>query len=117
MSTQLEDKENLADKMEETPTALQEVLQKFWHVFHMPAGLPPLQSHEHHITLKNGSNPVNVRPYRYPQVQKEEIERLVANMLQAGIIQPSRSPFSSPVLLVKKKRWVVEVLYRLSGLE
>lgn len=83
--------------------ALLGILQQYQQVFQMPAGLPPLRSHEHHIILKSGSNSVNVRPYRYPQIQKEEIERLVADMLQTGIIRPSRSPFSSPVLLVKKK--------------
>lgn len=32
-----------------------------------------------------------------------EIEKIVDDMLQAGIIQPSTNPYSSPVFLVKEK--------------
>ena len=50
-----------------------------------------------------GAAPVNVRPYRYPPAIKDEIERQITTMLNSGIVQPSQSPFSSSVLLVKKK--------------
>ncbi|KAI5316982.1 hypothetical protein L3X38_036689 [Prunus dulcis] len=81
---------------------LKHLLLFFDDIFVEPRGLPPPRSHDHVIPLKEGSNPVSVRPYRYPQFQKNEIERLVADMLKSVVIRPSQSPYSSPVLLVKK---------------
>lgn len=98
----------------EVPKYLEATLRQHTEVFQMPSGLPPSRGHEHCITLKEGTNPVSVRPYRYPQSQKDEIEGLIRDMLQAGIIQESKSPFSSPILLVKKKdgSWRFCVDYR-----
>lgn len=89
--------------MANVPEFLQGTLQQFQHVIELPVGLPPLRGHEHGITLKEGTDPISLRPYRFPQTQKDEVEKLFSDMLQAHIIQPSQSPFSSPVLLVKKK--------------
>ena len=72
-------------------------------MFAPPAGYPPARPFDHAIPLIPGASPVQVRPYRYPPSVKDEIERQVTKMLNAGVIQPSKSPFSSYVLLVKKK--------------
>lgn len=114
MEPQFRDKQKEVDTIIQTPEFLQSLLLRFKQVFEMPKGLPPKRNHEHAIVLKEGSNPVSVRPYRYPQFQKDEIEKLIQEMLDAEIIRPSYSPFSSPVLLVKKKdgSWRFCVDYR-----
>lgn len=103
--------EKIVDTAELVPTFLQQVLKKHDKVFHFPKGLPPSRGQEHTIRLREGTDHVSVRPYRYPQSQKDEIEALIRDMLHVGIIRESTSPFSSPVLLVKKKkRRLMEIL-------
>lgn len=87
----------------EVPQELANLLDEFGEVFQAPSGLPPSRACDHSIPLIDGASPVSVRPYRYPTAIKDEIERQVVKMLQEGIIQHSASPFSSSVLLVKKK--------------
>ena len=72
---------------EAIPPEMGRVLQEFEDVFREPQGLPPERSHDHSITLKEGSKPFQIRPYRCPYVQKSEIEKLVQEMLGNGIIQ------------------------------
>ncbi|XP_023633382.1 uncharacterized protein LOC111829008 [Capsella rubella] len=93
----------VAEKSTPDSVLLSKLLRGYQDVFQMPKELLPTRNREHSITLKEGSSQVNVRPYRYSYTQKNEIEKLVQEMLEARIIRPSISPFSSPVLLVKKK--------------
>lgn len=79
------------------------LLAKFLEVFHEISGLPPHWGITHSIVLQEGTAPISVRPYCYPHHHKSEIEKQVNEMLQQGIIRHSDSPFSSPVILVKKK--------------
>ncbi|KAL2333782.1 hypothetical protein Fmac_014995 [Flemingia macrophylla] len=68
-----------------------------------PTTLPPPRLINHQIHLHPSSSLVNVYPYRYPHFQTSEIEFQVAMILSFGMICPSCSPFSSSVLLLKKK--------------
>eukprot|EP00731_Ephydatia_muelleri_P037277 Em0434g3a len=49
------------------------------------------------------SQPVHLPPRRIPQARREEVRRLIQEMLDQGVIQHSDSPWSSPVVLAKKK--------------
>jgi hypothetical protein len=82
---------------------LKQLLTEFGDIFSEPKSLPPHRDLDHAISLKSDATPVNTRPYRYSPLQKDEIERQVAEMLASGVITNSMSPFASPVLLVKKK--------------
>jgi hypothetical protein len=85
-----------------TTDLMETLLEGFADLFSIPVSLPPPRRHNHRIHLLPGTAPIAVRPYRYPQLVKNELERQCAEMLQQGIIRPSSSAFSSPVLLVKK---------------
>nr|KYP68832.1 Retrovirus-related Pol polyprotein from transposon opus [Cajanus cajan] len=93
---------------------LQQILREFHVVFSIPQALPPHRDADHKISIKAGVDPINVRPYRYPYLQKNEIEKQVDEMLTVGLIRPSNNPYSSPVILVKKKdgSWRFCVDYR-----
>ena len=82
-------------------TDIQRVINKHSKVFEdIPKGLPPIRDFYHAIHLIPGSVPPNIRPYRYPYSQNSEIEHMVAEMLEAGIIRPSQSSYSAPVVMV-----------------
>ncbi|XP_016549422.1 uncharacterized protein LOC107849328 [Capsicum annuum] len=96
------------------PGEVQEVLDDFSHIFEEPTDLPPSRAQDHAISIIPRARPLSLRPYRYNHYQKNELEKQIAEILQQGIIQPSRSPYSSLVLLVKKKNgnWRFCIDYR-----
>ena len=48
------------------------------------------------------NRPIHISPYRYSAPARQEIQKQVAELLELGIISPSRSPYSFPVVLVTK---------------
>ena len=93
---------------------IQQVLDEFGSIFDVPKELPPHRSHDHKIPLVPNTHPVNIRPYKHPPNQKDAIEVMVKELLDAGVIRNSQSPFSSPIVMVKKKdgNWRMCVDYR-----
>jgi hypothetical protein len=57
----------------------------------------------HEIWLQPGTEPVNARPYRLPESQKQEVRRQVEELKRGGIIKESNFPWNSPLLVVPKK--------------
>jgi hypothetical protein len=88
--------------LDEAHPLLADLLQQHSDIFDEPQGLPPAWPYDHRIHLLPDMAPIAVRPYRYPQLQKDELERQVVVMLAQGIIQISTSTFSALVLLVRK---------------
>jgi hypothetical protein len=64
-----------------TDDVLQCLLDEFADVFATPVGLPPSWQVDHRIHLLPGTDPIVVRPYRYPQLLKDEIEQQCSAML------------------------------------
>ncbi|GFT00024.1 transposon Ty3-I Gag-Pol polyprotein [Trichonephila clavipes] len=48
--------------------------------------------------------PINQRAYRVSPTERRIIHEEVQKMLDEGIVQPSESPWSSPIVLVRKRR-------------
>ena len=47
--------------------------------------------------------PINVYPYRIPIHKRATVEEEVQNMLKAGIVRHSNSPYNAPAIVVRKK--------------
>jgi hypothetical protein len=72
----------------------------------IPPELPPDRGFEHIIEIEEGEKPVITTPYRHPKKYKDEIEKAIKEL---GHIRPSSIPFSSSVVLVKKKDGTMHV--------
>ena len=86
-----------------TPLDLQQILDRYACVFVELVEFPPSRTQHHRIPLLPGSIPPNIWPYHYLFHHKTEIEMVVQDLLKEGIILPSTSSFSSPILRVRKK--------------
>lgn len=64
--------------------------------------LPPFRQLDLDITVRPGSEPIHLRPYTVAPHLLPELDRQI-QLLDAGIIRPSISPYAAPVLFAPKK--------------
>ena len=89
----------------ELATSIRDVLVEFQDVFakDLPKGLPPVhKGHEFRIELTDEKKPVHRPLYKLSPLELEESKKQLTMLLENGYIQPSDSPYGSPVLFVLK---------------
>jgi len=79
---------------------LLEVLDYFPECFSDKPGRCDWIQQEIHVT--ENFKPKRLRAYRVPESLKREVEKQIEEMLQLGIIKPSKSEMASPVVCVLK---------------
>ncbi|GAA0170236.1 hypothetical protein Leryth_025822 [Lithospermum erythrorhizon] len=83
------------------PSALTHILTSFSDIFTEPAVLPPPRSIDHSIILKPNAQAMKFASYRHSHAQKQEIEKIISELLSAGFIQHCKSSFASLVIRMK----------------
>ncbi len=95
---------NINSKLHENEkTALMDLLKKYENNFQWSEYDTGLTNKAEHRIDTGNARPIKQAQYRLPQVAHEEIGKQVNTMLENQIIEDSRSPWSSPILLVQKK--------------
>ena len=84
----------------DVPEGIRGILNRYKDVMppKLPKQLPPRRSVDHRIELERETPPPARTPYRMAPPELEELRRQLKELLEAGMIQPSKSPFGAPVL-------------------
>ncbi|UYV73410.1 hypothetical protein LAZ67_10003088 [Cordylochernes scorpioides] len=89
--------ENLSPKEQKE---LKQVLERYGDLFSSRLGRTNLAKHR--IDTED-AKPIKHKPYRVSAKERDIIKEQIDEMLTEGIIRPSSSPWSFPVILVKKR--------------
>ncbi|UYV79055.1 K02A2.6-like, partial [Cordylochernes scorpioides] len=89
--------ENLSPKEQ---NELKQVLERYGDLFSSRLGRTNLAKHR--IDTED-AKPIKHKPYRVSAKERDIIKEQIDEMLTEGIIRPSSSPWSFPVILVKKR--------------
>lgn len=80
-----------------------QLLQRYRATFSNSSRVGRTDLAKHRIITDDTVPPLRQSPYRVSPTERAAITRQVKEMLRDDVIQPSRSPWAAPVVLVKKK--------------
>ena len=86
--------------------ALEKLLYHYSDLFvaDLPSCLPPSRPGiDHRIRTESNARIPQKNPYRLSHAENLELQRQIEDLLKKGLITKSNSPYSSPVLFVRKK--------------
>ena len=79
---------------------MKNVLEQFEDVLRDKPGLTTLDTFQLKLTL---DEPVRLKPCPTPHSLTETVKRELDQMLAMNVIEPSKSVYASPIIVVKKK--------------
>lgn len=95
---------DLSHCTEEEKNLLAPLFLKYHDVFKLPSDpFKRADVKEHDIRLKPGSDIVNIRQYRLPESHIRAVDKHIETLIKNDIIEPSDSPYNSPILIVPKR--------------
>ncbi|GJP64913.1 hypothetical protein CLOP_g21849 [Closterium sp. NIES-67] len=96
--------ENDRERTSEPPGKIKELLKEFQDILpdDLPNELPPYRTHQHEIVEEPGSKPTFRAPYRLSPTELTDMKKQIEYLLAKGLIRPSTSPYSAPVLFTPK---------------
>ena len=82
---------------------LENLIARFADIFARDPKNPGTINQVKHFIHTENHLPINQPSYRVSKKEEEVINKEVEKMLKNKVIKPSKSPWSSPIVLVKKK--------------
>jgi hypothetical protein len=102
--------------------SLIKICDEYNDVFHLPGDKLTFTTAAEHAIPTPSTDPnrdINTKPYRIPEIHKEEVQKQTEQMLRDSIIAPSTSSWNSPILVIPKKadasgrkKWRIVVDFR-----
>ncbi|GFX72998.1 retrovirus-related Pol polyprotein from transposon 297 [Trichonephila clavipes] len=92
---------------DEQRNKLSELLRKFSGLFTKTDKSTAAKTNVKHRIFTGDHAPINQRAYRVSPTERRIIHEEVQKMLDEGIVQPSESPWSSPVVLIVRVHYFV----------